>query len=256
MSAYAASVRSLSTRPSGVSRPQCPWSVNSSRHRSLITVSASPTSATTSVMARLRMPAGSMAPDPVGVLGLRDAEEHHAAQPQLGGLVGGLQQRRARVLDDARHRVDRTRLGRCPRARTTAAPAAAPRRGSRRPSAAGQAWCAAGAGGRRAGSTPATSAGCLGHGYFAVALTTRGGLALRRLGDRLHRRRSSPAGGRRRSRPAPRPAARRRAWAPSRRRAGRAPRRSWPSRARSPRSRSTGAACRRCRPGCARSRTR
>ena len=65
ISAYATSVRSLSTRPSGVSSPQWPWSVNSSRHRSLITVSASPTSATTSVMARLRMPAGSIAPEPV-----------------------------------------------------------------------------------------------------------------------------------------------------------------------------------------------
>ena len=42
----------------GSSTPQWPWSVNSSRHRSLITVSASPTSATTSVIARLRMPVG------------------------------------------------------------------------------------------------------------------------------------------------------------------------------------------------------
>ena len=66
----------------GSSTPQWPWSVNSSRHRSLITVSASPTSPTTSVMARLRMPAGSMRAGADGVLVLGDAEQHHAAQPE------------------------------------------------------------------------------------------------------------------------------------------------------------------------------
>ena len=65
ISAYARRVASLSTSPSGVSRPQCPCEVNSSRQRSLITTVASPTSATTSRMATLRMPAGSMPPEPV-----------------------------------------------------------------------------------------------------------------------------------------------------------------------------------------------
>ena len=68
ISAYTSRVASLSTRPSSVSRPQCPWSVNSSRHRSLITVSVSPTSATTSAIATLRMPSGSRAPEPVASL--------------------------------------------------------------------------------------------------------------------------------------------------------------------------------------------
>ena len=40
------------------STPQWPWSVNSSRHRSPSPVSASPTSATTSAIATLRMPVG------------------------------------------------------------------------------------------------------------------------------------------------------------------------------------------------------
>ena len=80
ISAYTSSVASLSTRPSGVSTPQWPWSVNSSRHRSLITVSASPTSATTSVIATLRMPVGVDRAGADGVLAARDAEQHHAAR--------------------------------------------------------------------------------------------------------------------------------------------------------------------------------
>ena len=87
ISAYTSRVASLSTRPSGVSTPQCPWSVNSSRQRSLITVSASPTSATTSVIATLRIPDGSVAPDPSASLCSRDAEQHHAAEPEVGRLV-------------------------------------------------------------------------------------------------------------------------------------------------------------------------
>ena len=196
ISAYAARVRSLSTRPSGVSRPQCPWSVNSSRHRSLITVSASPTSATTSVMARLRTPAGSMAPDPVGVLGLRDAEEHHPAQPELGRLVGGLEQRRAGVLDDARHRGDRDRLvdALADEQRQHQLPRLDARLGDHP------------AQGRR-GAQPARADAAVRRPrrprpagrplrYFAEALRRGRGLALRRLGDRLtgldHRQ---PAGG-------------------------------------------------------------
>ena len=38
-----------------------------------------------------------------------DPEEHHATEPQLGGLGDRLQQGRGRVLHDARHRADRLR---------------------------------------------------------------------------------------------------------------------------------------------------
>ncbi len=64
ISAYTSSVASLSTTPSGVSTPQWPWSVNSSRHRSAITGSASPTSATQSAIATFKIPSGSTAPVP------------------------------------------------------------------------------------------------------------------------------------------------------------------------------------------------
>ncbi len=66
ISAYTASVASLSTDPSGARTPQCPCEVNSSRHRSLITTVASPTSLTTSRMATLRMPSGSTPAEPCG----------------------------------------------------------------------------------------------------------------------------------------------------------------------------------------------
>ena len=68
MSAYRSSVVSLSTtvRPvaSVVSTPQCPWSVNSSRQRSVMTTSSSPTASTTARVAMLRIPSGSSAPEP------------------------------------------------------------------------------------------------------------------------------------------------------------------------------------------------
>ena len=189
ISAYSSRVASLSTRPSGVSTPQWPWSVNSSRHRSLITVSASPTSATTSVIATLRMPSGSIAPEPTASLLLGDAEEHHAAEPELGRLGGRLAQRVAGVLDDAGHRRDRHAARRSPRGRTAAAPAGAASTDvsatSRR--SAGRA-CAAGAAGpagpASSAATPRSSRG--------TRPTAGRGLALGRLGDRLagleHRR--------------------------------------------------------------------
>ena len=151
ISAYTSSVASLSTRPSAVSTPQWPWSVNSSRHRSLITVSASPTSADHVGDRDVEDAVGVERAGAGGVLGLRDAEQHHPAEPEprpprrrpsRSGVAG--------VLDDARHRRDRAAARRSPRARTAAAPAGAARREvsatSRR--SAGRA-SAAGAAGRR-----------------------------------------------------------------------------------------------------------
>ena len=71
-------------RRRGRARPQCPCEVNSSRHRSLITTVASPTSATTSRMATLRMPSGSMPPEPVASSLRRHAEEHDARRRRPG----------------------------------------------------------------------------------------------------------------------------------------------------------------------------
>ena len=64
------------------STPQWPWSVNSSRHRSAITTRSSPTSATTSRTATLRMPSGSVGARADGVLALRDPEQHDPAEPR------------------------------------------------------------------------------------------------------------------------------------------------------------------------------
>ena len=82
-----------------------------------------------------------------GVLGLRDAEQHHPGQPGVGRLDGGLAQGVEGVLDDSRHRADRPRLAAAPRPRTAAGPAAAAAGWSRRPSPASPAWSAAGAAG-------------------------------------------------------------------------------------------------------------
>ena len=49
---------------------------------------------------------------PAGVLGRRDAEEHDAAEAELGCLGSSFQQRVTAVLDDARHGRDGHRLGR------------------------------------------------------------------------------------------------------------------------------------------------
>ena len=62
-----------------------------------------------------------------GVLRLRDAEQHDAAEPGLGRLGGRLAQRVAGVLDDAGHRARSAGARRSPRARTSAAPAGAAR---------------------------------------------------------------------------------------------------------------------------------
>ena len=64
IAAYRSRVASLSTEPSSASTPQCPWSVNSSRHRSAISTVSPPTSEARSASATLRMPAGSDAADP------------------------------------------------------------------------------------------------------------------------------------------------------------------------------------------------
>ena len=103
---------SLSTQPSGSSTPQWPWSVNSSRHRSAITVSC---------VADLGHHVGDgEVEDAVAgrsrrsrrrPCSARDAEEHHPAEPGRDRLVGGLLQRVAGVLHDARHARDRARLG-------------------------------------------------------------------------------------------------------------------------------------------------
>src|SRR6201992_750527 len=58
MAAYRSRVASLSTSPAGVSRPQWPWSVYSSRHRSAMSTVWSPTSAARSPMASWTMPPG------------------------------------------------------------------------------------------------------------------------------------------------------------------------------------------------------
>src|ERR1700759_5610451 len=64
MAAYRSRVASLSTSPAGVSRPQWPWSVYSSRQRSAISTVWSPTSAARSLIASWTMPAGSSAAEP------------------------------------------------------------------------------------------------------------------------------------------------------------------------------------------------
>ena len=154
ISAYTASVRSLSTRPSGVSTPQWPWSVNSSRHRSLITVSASPTSPTTSVMARLRMPAGSTAPEPSASLCSGMPKSITPPSPRSAASATALS-RVSRVCwttpgidaigtgstDALAHEQRQHQL-------------AGRRRGSRRPSAAARGYDAAGAAGPEVRSAP------------------------------------------------------------------------------------------------------
>ena len=55
-------------------------------------------------------PVGVEPPAAGGVLGLGDAEQHHAAQAELGRLGDRLGQRAPGVLDDAGHRGDRARL--------------------------------------------------------------------------------------------------------------------------------------------------
>ena len=80
---------SLSTRPSASRTPQWPWSVNSSRQRSVCTTRASPTSATSARVATLRMPSGSVAPEPTASRSARDAEEHDPADAGRGGLSRG-----------------------------------------------------------------------------------------------------------------------------------------------------------------------
>ncbi len=77
------SVASLSTDPSAASTPQCPWSVNSSRHRSAMTTVASPTSATTSRIAVLSTPSGSTAPRPMAS---RDAGTPNSISPADASL--------------------------------------------------------------------------------------------------------------------------------------------------------------------------
>ena len=100
------------SRPAA-STPQCPCEVNSSRHRSLITTVASPTSAITSRMRdvedAVRVEAGRAGL--VLVRAVRHAEEHQPADARPDRLVRGLAQRLPRVLDDAGQRADRPRLG-------------------------------------------------------------------------------------------------------------------------------------------------
>ena len=112
----------------GVSTPQWPWSVNSSRQTSDITRQSSPTSARTARIAAVRMPSGSSAPEPVASLCLGNAEQHHPGQTGIGGLDRGLADGVQGVLDHARHRADRSRLASGPRPRTAAgSTGAAPR---------------------------------------------------------------------------------------------------------------------------------
>src|SRR6201992_2855468 len=64
IAAYRSRVASLSTSPAGVSRPQWPWSVYSSRHRSAMITVLSPSSAARSPSASWTMPSGSSAAEP------------------------------------------------------------------------------------------------------------------------------------------------------------------------------------------------
>ncbi len=61
---YRSRVASLSTRPRSSSTPQWPWSVNSSRHRSVCTTSRPADASTATLVATFRMPSGSVAPEP------------------------------------------------------------------------------------------------------------------------------------------------------------------------------------------------
>ena len=212
--------------PRRSSTPQWPWSVNSSRHRSAITGSASPTSATTSAIATLRMPVGVDGSAAAGVLGLRHAEEHDPAEPELGRLGGGLR---------SESRVCWTTPGMlligtgsvAPSRTNTGSTSCAPPGWSPRPARAAPACAAAAAAGPPAGSVDQR--------HFEP-------VALRRLAGRRSDGlvtgwpdSSSAAGARRRSRRARRRAPRPTATARGRRPAGRAPRRSSPWPGRSPR---------------------
>ncbi len=103
--------------PSAASTPQWPWSVNSSRHRSVCTTSASPTSATSASVATFRMPRGSSAPEPRASRTAGTPKSMMPPTPAVGGLRRRAAERVERVLHDAGHRPDRRRLGRRPRAR-------------------------------------------------------------------------------------------------------------------------------------------
>ena len=109
--AYSGSVASLSTSPRSFSTPQCPWSVYSSRQRSVIITASSPKSSRSARIACCVIPSGFHASDALGVLVLGHPEQHereHAARPDVGRLFA---QRLDRVLGLAGHRRDRHRLG-------------------------------------------------------------------------------------------------------------------------------------------------
>ena len=96
-----ASRRCRPSRPAP-STPQCPCEVNSSRHRSLMTTVASPTSATTSRIATLRMPSGSTAAEPTSSRVDGTPNSISPPTPACDRLDGGLAQRVPGVLHDAR----------------------------------------------------------------------------------------------------------------------------------------------------------
>ena len=87
------------------STPQCPWSVNSSRHRSAISTVSSPTSARRSDIATLSMPSGSVAGEPTASRTVGDPEHHQPTHPGRDRLRGRLAERVPGVLQHSRHRA-------------------------------------------------------------------------------------------------------------------------------------------------------
>ena len=92
------------------SNPQWPWSVYSSRHRSAISTSESPTSSRRSRSATCTMPSGSEAPRPAASLRSGTPNRITAGNAEGGELGDLLAQRLAGVLHHAGQRRDRHRL--------------------------------------------------------------------------------------------------------------------------------------------------